>query len=70
MDEEAVNWVDPQEGVWDGAEAVGDQWRTEEAKPPGPLSPTGYTVAVEITIRVRHNPEVETEVQRKREVEE
>ena len=25
MDEEAVQWFDPQEGVWDGPEAVGDQ---------------------------------------------
>ena len=30
MDEEAVQWFDPQEGVWDGAEAVGDQSYAEE----------------------------------------
>ena len=70
MDERAVQWFDPQEGVCDGPEAVEDQSYAEEAQPPGSLSPTGYTVAVEITIRVRHNPEVETQAQRKREVEE
>ena len=70
MDQEAVQWFDPQDGVCDGPEAVGDQWRAEEVQPPGSLSPTGYTVAVEITIRVRHNPEVETQAKRKREVEE
>ena len=30
MDEEAVQWFDPQEGVWDGPEAVGDQSHAEE----------------------------------------
>ena len=33
----------------------------------GPLSPSGYIVAVNITKRVSHNPGVETEAQRKRE---
>ena len=70
MDEEAVQWFDPQEGVCDGPEAVGDQSYAEEAQPPGSLSPTGYTVAVDLNNRVGHNPEVETEGQRKREVEE
>ena len=70
MDQEAVQWFDPQDGVCDGPEAVGDQWRAEEVQPLGPLSPTGYTVAVDMTKRVCHNPEVETEVQCKREVEE
>ena len=70
MDEEAVQWFDPQEGVCDGPEAVGDQSYAEEAQPPGSLSPTGYTVAVDLCNRVGHNPEVETKGQRKREVEE
>ena len=70
MEEEAVQWFDPLEGVCDGPEAVGDQSYAEEAQPPGSLSPTGYTVAVDMTNRVRHNPEVETEGKRKREVEE
>ena len=30
MDEEAVQWFDPQGGVWDRAEAVGDQSHAEE----------------------------------------
>lgn len=34
---------------------------------PGPSSSTGYTVAVDITKRVRHIPEVETEAQGTRE---
>ena len=41
MDDEAVQWFDPQGGVWDRAEAVGDQSSAEEAQPPGSLSPTG-----------------------------
>ena len=70
MDERAVQWFDPQGGVCDGPEAVEDQSYAEEAQPPGSLSPTGYTVAVDLNNRVGHNPEVETEGQRKREVEE
>ena len=30
MDERAVQWFDPQGGVWDGAEAVRDQSHAEE----------------------------------------
>ena len=30
MDEEAVQWFDPQGDVWDRAEAVGDQSHAEE----------------------------------------
>ena len=30
MDERAVQWFDPQGGVWDRAEAVGDQSHAEE----------------------------------------
>ena len=61
MDEEPAKWLDPQEGVKDGSEAMRECGYLALATTTGHPSPNAKLVAVDITNRVRHNPAVVAE---------
>ena len=50
MDEEAVQWFDPQEGIKDGSEALGGQSQAKAPPTPGPRKKkTAFWTGVGVT---------------------